>query len=235
MSSDGIRRLAIYAGTTGLSATGSSLNVNITGGSSSGTQYTNGTAVSSGSLVGTEALGYDGSNVRALSTDSTGKLIVNQGTSPWVVAGTASDNTANSTAKLPSIPARANASAPSWTEGNQVPLSVDLSGNLRTLATVTPPSSTTSNSPAQQSVTSTSSQILATNASRKEMTIVNTGTTAIYLGLGQTPTTTAYHVALSACTSANDGTGGTYTSDIWKGAVNAICATSGTVVVTELT
>jgi hypothetical protein len=50
---------SIFAGTTALTATGSSLNVNITGGSSSGTQYTNGTAVSSGSLVGTEALGYD--------------------------------------------------------------------------------------------------------------------------------------------------------------------------------
>lgn len=43
----------------------------------------------------------------------------------------ASDNTANG-AKLPVMGARANAAAPVWTEGNQVPLSVDLAGNART-------------------------------------------------------------------------------------------------------
>lgn len=47
------------------------------------------------------------------------------------VAGGSSDNSANSVAKLPTIVARANAAGPAWTEGNQVPLSVDLSGNLR--------------------------------------------------------------------------------------------------------
>jgi hypothetical protein len=96
-------------------------------------------------------------------------------------------------------------------------------------------SSTVSNAPAQQSVSNTSSSILAANAARKEATIVNTNTTAIFLGLGQTPTDTAYHIALSACSAANDGTGGTYTTDLWKGAINAICASSGTVCVTELT
>lgn len=43
------------------------------------------------------------------------------------------DNVANPTAgKLPVLPARANAAAPAWTEGNVVPLSVDLAGVLRT-------------------------------------------------------------------------------------------------------
>lgn len=51
------------------------------------------------------------------------------------VSGDSSDNSANSTAKVPTIPARSNAAAPTWTEGNQVPLSVDLAGALRTSTT----------------------------------------------------------------------------------------------------
>lgn len=45
--------------------------------------------------------------------------------------GTAADNSTNSSLKLPVLPARANASAPTWTEGNQAPLSVDNNGALR--------------------------------------------------------------------------------------------------------
>ena len=134
-----------------------------------------------------------------------------------------------------------NATTPAPNDKQAMALQVDNEGNLLVdiaagTITTAPVSSTTSNVPSQQTVTSTSGQILATNSSRKECTVVNTGTVAVYLGLGRTPTSTAYHVALSACTSANDGTGGTYTSDIWKGAINAITAsTSGTVVITELT
>jgi len=61
-----------------------------------------------------------------------GTVTANQGGAPWTVIGTQSDNSADSTAKLPTIPAKANAAFPNWTEGNQVPLSVDLTGNLRT-------------------------------------------------------------------------------------------------------
>lgn len=43
----------------------------------------------------------------------------------------AADNSTNSTAKSPVLPCTANASAPSWTEGRQVPCSTDLSGNER--------------------------------------------------------------------------------------------------------
>jgi hypothetical protein len=57
------------------------------------------------------------------------------------IVGTDADNAANSTTKLPTIPARANASAPSWTEGHEVPLSTDLSGNLR--VSITDSTSTT--------------------------------------------------------------------------------------------
>src|SRR2546426_959190 len=40
-----------------------------------------------------------------------------------LVAGPGTDNSANSTQKLSVLPARANAAAQAWTEGNQVPLS----------------------------------------------------------------------------------------------------------------
>jgi hypothetical protein len=53
--------------------------------------------------------------------------------STWTVQGNAADNSANSANKLPVLPGRANAAAPSWTEGNQVPFSVDLSGNARVI------------------------------------------------------------------------------------------------------
>jgi hypothetical protein len=72
------------------------------------------------------------SDQSAIPASQSGTWTVQQGGAPWSVTGTASDNSANSTAKLPVIGARANAAAPLWTEGNQAPLSVDLGGLLRT-------------------------------------------------------------------------------------------------------
>jgi hypothetical protein len=59
-----------------------------------------------------------------------------QGTSPWIIDGLYADNSANVTTKIAAIVARANSLFPGWTEGNMVPLSVDLSGNLRTISIV---------------------------------------------------------------------------------------------------
>ena len=177
----------LFAGSTALTATGTSLNVNITGGGSGSTQYTDGTAESAGAFTITVAGSYNGTNVVGLRSDAsdnlltkinvalpagtnvighvitdsgsttavtgtvavtqstspwvvslssttiTGTVSVTQGTSPWVISGTDSDNAANSTAKVPVIAARANAAAPSWTEGHESPLSVDLSGNQRVI------------------------------------------------------------------------------------------------------
>jgi hypothetical protein len=108
---------------------------------------------------------------------------------------------------------------------------LDKLGNLKTIG----PASATANTPAQTAVGASSSEVLAANASRVECRIANTGTTVVYIGLGQGPTMTAYHIALSGCTSANDGTGGVYASSIFKGAINAIAASTGTVCITELT
>jgi len=113
-------------------------------------------------------------------------------------------------------------------------LVVSLSPNSAQFATSTTANTLPGVNPV--SVTTSSGAILNSNTARKECTIVNTGTTVIFLGLGQTPSGTAYHIALGGCTTANDGTGGTYTSDIYKGTINAISsAIGGTVCVTELT
>lgn len=69
----------------------------------------------------------------AWSIAVTGTVAVTQSTDPWLVAGKSADDSANTTAKLPVLPARANAAAPTWTENRQEPLSVDLSGSLRSV------------------------------------------------------------------------------------------------------
>ena len=48
-----------------------------------------------------------------------------------VVYGSYSDNSLLAAVKLGTLPARANAAVPLWTEGNSTPLSVDLAGALR--------------------------------------------------------------------------------------------------------
>lgn len=81
------------------------------------------------------APGVDNFPVQATLAAETTKVIgtVNQGTSPWVVAGGKTNNNAapgaNNTGALIAI---ANAAKPSWTEGFEVLNSVDLSGNQRT-------------------------------------------------------------------------------------------------------
>src|SRR5271157_1680063 len=94
---------SLFAGVTSITATGSSLNVDVT----------------------------NTVPVTLTSTTITGTVAVTQSTSPWVVSGNGTDNTANSTAKVPVIGAVATSAAPSWTNTNMVPLSVDLAGNLR--------------------------------------------------------------------------------------------------------
>jgi hypothetical protein len=94
----------------------------------------------------------------------------------------------------------------------------------------------TASAVAQTSVGAGAGVILAANDNRKGLIIVNTGTTIIYLGLGKTPTVTAYHYPLGACSIADDGKGGQYFDDSWTGAVSAIgSAGGGTIVITEIT
>jgi len=104
-----------------------------------------------------------------------------------------------------------------------------------------PSSSSTASNPVQTTVGTSAGQIIAANANRKALAIQNTGTTRIYLVLESgTPTATAYHIALPACGTANDGSSplwdGTISNILWLGAIQALSsAAGGTCVLTELT
>lgn len=74
-------------------------------------------------------------------------------TNTVVITGTDADNAINSTTKVPTIPALANAAAPAWTEGHEAPLSVDLAGNLRTSVSGTVNIKGLDVTPATQSIT----------------------------------------------------------------------------------
>ncbi len=108
--------------------------------------------------------------------------------------------------------------------------------NIGDIDVLTSPKASTVSAAAQTSQGTTAAQILASNASRKQFMVQNTGTTVIKLSFsGTDPTATAYHVALAACAGADDGSGGTYISDLYTGVVKAVSSASGgTLVVTEI-
>lgn len=78
--------------------------------------------------------GASGAGIPRVTVSNDSVVALTTGSSTiGAVTGTAADNSADSTLKLPVLAGRANASAPSWTEGNQVPLSTDLNGGLRVI------------------------------------------------------------------------------------------------------
>jgi hypothetical protein len=95
----------------------------------------------------------------------------------------------------------------------------------------------TASTPAQTTQGTSAASVLAANAARKAVIIVNTGLTVIKLALGGTnPTQTAYHVSLQPASAADAGDGGTFVSDTWTGEIRAISSIAGgTMVITELT
>lgn len=133
----------------------------------------------------------------------------------------ASDNSTNG-AKLPVLGARANAAAQTWTEGNQVPFSVDLAGNARTVVASwfgsTAPTvgqksmansipvvfasdqdpltvqKTTAGNCALTSVdaSATSVTVLAANSNRLGAVITNASTATLYLKFGGTASATSF-------------------------------------------
>ena len=74
---------------------------------------------------------FDGATWDRLPGTSTDGALVNLGTNNDVIGTLTNNAAAPSTTNLGSLTALANAAAPSWTEGRQVLLSVDLSGALR--------------------------------------------------------------------------------------------------------
>lgn len=101
---------------------------------------------------------------------------------------------------------------------------------------VCPDPATATNTPTQIVQGTTAAVVLPSNIIRKGFTVQNTGTTVIKLSFGSvSPTQTAYHVALSACSVADNGLGGFYSDDTFIGAVHAISSDpGGTLVVLEM-
>lgn len=67
--------------------------------------------------------GYDGTNMRGLLTDSSGRLVV--------IGSLTHNNTAPTTGNIGVLPAVASSAVPTYNAGDQVLLSTDLSGQLR--------------------------------------------------------------------------------------------------------
>ena len=78
-------------------------------------------------------------------------------------------------------------------------------------------------------------QIMLENPNRIGLRITNVGTTTIYIGVGRVPTTTSYDHILPGCTgSANDGTGGVVTDDLYLDGIYALSSgASGSIAIVE--
>jgi hypothetical protein len=111
--------------------------------------------------------------------------------------------------------------------------SVSVTGTATTLNA----KSTTVSAPAQATIGTTAGTALASNASRLNYFIQNTGITVLKFTYGTTnPTATAYHFALQPGTATDDAKGWSVSDDIWRGQINVIsAATGGQYVVAELT
>lgn len=88
----------------------------------------------SATVTVSNALKVDGS---AVTQPVSGTVTANAGTGNFTIIGTATDNTTNSTSKLPVIAAVSTTTAPTYTTGNMVPLSVDTAGALRVTGSIT--------------------------------------------------------------------------------------------------
>jgi hypothetical protein len=95
------------------------ISVDLFGNAGSVLDGTPGSAVPAAAL---QIAGSDGANLRTVATDTLGNV---------KVLGTLTNNNAAPAIELGVLPALANAASPTWTEGNQVLESVDLSGNQR--------------------------------------------------------------------------------------------------------
>ena len=95
-----------------------------------------GTSPGAVSVQGVNAFVTNTVAVTLTSTTVTGTVAVTQSTSPWVVAGGLTHNNAAPAANnVGVLPAVASTAAPTYTTGDQVLLSTDLSGNLRVSGT----------------------------------------------------------------------------------------------------
>jgi len=129
---------------------------------------------------------------------------VNQGSSPWVVSGTATvsgalthNNAAPAATNVGALVGLANAAAPVFVEGDQVLLSLDLAGNARIVESR--PGSTTSVVDLLAATDATRVlTILAANAARRGATIRNDTDQALMIREGGSASATNYTEILPA-------------------------------------
>lgn len=146
-------------------------------------------------------------------TSVSGTVAVTQSTSPWIVAGGGTAGTpASGVVTIQGITgmthldddgyAFATSAAPTYTNSTWNPLSVDLAGNLRTVATQgTTPWTVVTNKAATSSVTSvassaTNTTLLAANANRQFASIYNESSKTVFIKLGTTASNTSYTILL---------------------------------------
>lgn len=208
-----------------------------------GTQYVDGAVQAT--PTGTVALGYDGANVRALTTDVNGYLQVDVLTLPAVTATDldirnlvfatdkvdASGSTlgANSGVDIGDVTIN-NASGASAVNIQDGGNSITVDGTVAVSGTVTT-KETRSTTPGQTSpaMSTTSATILASNANRLGATIYNEGSATVLMKLGATASATSY-----TCQVAS---GGYYEVPFgYTGVIDGITASgTATLRVTELT
>lgn len=135
---------------------------------------------------GASAWKVDGS---AVIQPVSGTVTANAGTGTFGVAGGKTNNNAVPGAtNVGSLTAIANAAAPSWSEGNLVGLSVDLSGSQRVIGTVTSVSSKGSVTDRSGTITSggVAQTLMSANAARKYLMIENTDNTNLWFNFTTT-------------------------------------------------
>ena len=109
------------------------------------------------------------------------------------------------------------AGRPLYARATYLTNATDISGGGSISVTTTPIQSNTISS---LSGPLTSNGIaLSANASRKELFIMNTGMSALYVSLGSSASITNYAVVLGGGVKNDDGVGGSYDSKIWTGSV----------------
>lgn len=88
----------------------------------------------------------------------------------------------------------------------------------------------TANTP---SILTTSGTALNGNLARIQWTIVNIGTTPLFVLLGSGASATVFHIPLKACSMSNDGTGGSVSDSTYTGLIS-VYGLNPSYVVTEL-
>jgi len=169
--------------------------------------------------------GTDGGTMRAFAVTSGGLLKVDA-SGVALVGSKTNNNAAPGANNFGVLNAVANAAIQTWTEGNMVALSADLSGRVRASTLSTP---ATTPSVVQKTSADTNQTLLAANANRIGASIFNASTALLYVKLGTTASLTSYTVRIS--------TNGYYELvDGYTGRIDGIWATAqGFAYVTELT